>query len=181
MIPNKQNDPIRFAAWFISLFLVFYYFNIAFFGITSPGKLYSPFLANHLNYIWVLRSLLLNCSAFILRCFGFSALTNNYQLMVVGRGIIVLVYSCLGLGVLSFFTAFVLSYPKPLKTKLVFLFTGMLAIEFLNVLRFVLLVLFWHRKENRIVDHHTIFNILIYVIISISLYFWVKNDVAVKK
>ncbi|MDB4926985.1 exosortase Y [Mucilaginibacter sp.] len=176
MIPNKQNNPLKFALIFISLFLLFYYFNILFFGITSPGNYYIPFLAEHLNYIYALRWLLLHCSAFVLHCFGFSVVVNNHELLVAGRGIIVLVYTCLGLGVLSFFTAFVIAYPKPRKAKIIFLLTGIITIEFLNVIRFVLLALFWNKQDNRIIDHHTIFNILIYIIISISLYFWVKND-----
>ncbi|MCC8425745.1 exosortase Y [Mucilaginibacter sp. UR6-11] len=180
MIPDKQNNPLKFAAWFIGLFLLFYYFNIAFFGITSPGKLYSPFLAGHLNYISALRGFLLDSSAFILRRLGYITITNNHQLLVAGHGVIVLVYTCLGLGVLSFFAAFVLAFPKPLKAKIIFLLTGIVAIEFLNVIRFVLLALFWNKNANREIDHHTIFNISIYFIISISLYFWVKNDASVK-
>jgi exosortase/archaeosortase family protein len=176
MISNKQNNSLKFALIFISLFLLFYYFNILFFGITSPGNHYIPFLAEHLNYIYALRWLLLYCSAFVLQCFGFSVVVNNYELLVAGRGIIVLAYSCLGLGVLSFFTAFVIAYPKSLKAKIIFLLAGIITIEFLNVIRFVLLALFWNKQDNRIIDHHTIFNILIYILISISLYFWVKND-----
>jgi exosortase/archaeosortase family protein len=181
MIPNKQNNPIKFAAWFIGMFLVFYYFNILFFGLTSPGGNYSPFLAEHLNYIQAVRWILLKCSAFVLNSFGFATITNNYELLVAGRGSIVLVYSCLGLGVISFFSAFVLAYPKPRNAKIIFLLSGIFAIEFLNVIRFVVLALFWDKRPGAIIDHHTIFNILLYIIISAALYFWVKNDVAVKK
>jgi exosortase/archaeosortase family protein len=178
MIPNKQNNPIKFAAWFIGLFLVFYYFNILFFGVTSPGKFYSPFLAEHLNYIQWLRWVLLQCSAFVINSLGFSTVTNNYELLVAGRGVIQLVYSCLGLGLISFFAAFVLAYPKPRKAKIIFLLSGILVIELLNTFRFVFLALFWTRQQSAIIDHHTIFNILMYVIIAASLYFWVKADIA---
>ncbi len=180
MIPHKQNNPIKFAIWFISLFLVFYYFNILFLGITSPGNYYSPFLADHLNYIYALRWLLLHYSAFILDCLGFGTVVNNYELLVAGHGIIRLSYECLGLGVLSFFSAFVLAYPKPWKAKIIFLLAGIVSIEILNVIRFVLLALFWDKHSGTIVDHHTIFNILIYIIISISLYFWVKSSTTAK-
>jgi exosortase/archaeosortase family protein len=176
MMPIKQNSPLKFAAWFVGLFVVFYYANIVFFGLTSPGKFYSAFLADHLNYIQWLRWVLLKLSAFILNGFGYTTLTNNYELLVSGRGIIQLVYSCLGLGVISFFAAFVLAYPKPRKAKIIFLLLGILAIELLNVARFVLLALFWTRQQNVIVDHHTVFNILMYLLICASLYFWVKND-----
>ncbi len=171
-----KESPIRFVLIFLSLFVVFYYFNILYFGITSPGNHYIAFLDAHFNYIAGLRYLLLHSSAQILNWLGYIAITSNYELLVVGHGALRLVYSCLGLGVISFFSAFVLAYPKKLKVKLLFLATGILIIELLNVLRFVLLALFWNKQGGQIVDHHTIFNILIYIIIGISLYIWVKHD-----
>lgn len=176
-----KNPVIKFIATFIILFAVFYYFNILFFGITSPGNHYSPFLAEHLNYIQTLRSLLLICSKQVLSWLGYAVITNQYDLLVAGRGSIRLVYSCLGFGLISFLSAFVIAYPKPLKAKIIFLITGIITIEFLNVLRFVLLALFWNKKDNQIIDHHTIFNITLYILIMISLYFWVKhNDKVIK-
>ena len=77
---------------------------------------------------------------------------------------------------MSFFAAFVLAYPKKLKSKITFLLTGLVCIQVLNVLRFVLLSIFWDKKSGMSFDHHTIFNIVIYILIAISLYFWVKYD-----
>lgn len=171
-----SNPVNRFALLFIILFAAFYSFNLLFFGITSPGNLYSPFLAKNLNYIAALRGLLLGCSAHILNWLGFAAISNNYELLVAGHGTLVVVYSCLGLGLLSFFSAFVLSYPVPLKSKLLFLITGVIVIQLLNIMRFVLLSIFWSKKVGRIVDHHTIFNIILYIIIAFSLYIWVKRN-----
>jgi exosortase/archaeosortase family protein len=176
-----KNEPLRFIISFIVLFPLFYYFNIFFFGVTSPGNHYSAFLADHFDYIRGLRWLLLKSSAQILNWLGFSAITNEYELLVAGHGVIKLVYSCLGLGVISFFAAFVISYPKKWKAKIKFLISGILGIELLNVVRFVLLALFWNKHNTAIVDHHTIFNIFIYLIITISLYFWVKHDSALNK
>ena len=179
---ETSNAPLKFILVFAVLFPAFYYFNLFYFGITAPGNHYSPFIADHLNYISGLRWLLLKCSAQILTWMGFTVLTNQYELLVAGRGVIVLVYSCLGLGVISFFTAFVLAYPVKLKSKITFLIGGILGVEILNVIRFVLLSLFWKRNENRIIDHHTIFNIIVYVIIATTLYFWVKrNDILINK
>ena len=54
---------------------------------------------------------------------------------------------------------------------------GLLSIQLLNILRFVLLSLYWKKSNSPYVpDHHTIFNFFIYVIIAVSLYFWVKYD-----
>lgn len=173
---KENNQPLRFMIVFLMLFFIFYYFNIFFFGITSEGSYYNHFLATHLNYIAWLRWLLLKCSSLILTSLGYQVITNQYQLLVVGIGSIRLVYTCLGLGVMSFFAAFVLAYPKPVKQKLIFLFAGLFIIQFLNIMRFVLLSLFWNRRAQQIIDHHTIFNIIIYIIIVISLYLWVKSN-----
>jgi len=175
-VSKTSNQPLKFMLIFAVLFPAFYYFNIFYFGITAPGNHYSQFIADHLNYISWLRWLLLKSSAQILTWLGFTVITNQYELLVAGRGVFVLVYSCLGLGVISFFAAFVLAYPVKLKAKITFLIGGILGVEILNVIRFVLLSLFWSRNENKIIDHHTIFNIIVYIIIAITLYFWVKRN-----
>ena len=171
-----KDSPLRFLLVFLVLFLVFYYFNIFFFSITSHGEHYNAFFDEHLNYIRLLRHILLCTTQHIINLFGFTSINNNFQILVAGRGIIDVVYSCLGLGVMSFFAAFVIAYPKKTKSKLIFLFTGLVCIQALNVLRFVLLALLWDKKSDQILDHHTIFNIVIYTIITISLYFWVKHE-----
>jgi len=177
----QQNSPLRFAIVFILLFLALYYLNIVFFSITTPGsRHYVPFFADHLNYIKVLRDILIACSATVLRWFGFAVVANDYSLLVAGRGMITLVYSCLGLGVMSFFTAFVIAYPKAVKAKIIFLVSGLPVIQLLNITRFVVLALFWNNRSQQIIDHHTIFNALIYIIIAISLYFWVKAGIGTK-
>jgi exosortase/archaeosortase family protein len=176
MSPRFDRDsPARFVVVFLALFVIFYYFNVYFFGITTPGNHYNAFLDENLNYIRLLRHALLLTSAHVINWFGFTTITNDYQLLVAGNGVIKLVYSCLGLGVMSFFSAFVIAYPTTIKSKLISLILGNLCIQLLNVVRFVLLAIFWDKKSGMILDHHTIFNIAIYTIIAISLYFWVRN------
>ncbi|MES2278828.1 MAG: hypothetical protein V4592_22545 [Bacteroidota bacterium] len=173
---QKNREPIKFIITFLALFLVFYYFNILFFGLTSKGgSHYNAFLAGHFNYIDGLRWLLIKLSAVLLKFFGYTVVSNKYELLVAGHSMIQIVYTCLGLGVVSFFAAFVIAYPKQLKPKLIFLFAGILGIELLNVIRFAFLALFWDNRKNQIVDHHTVFNIFIYIVIMIALYFWVTS------
>jgi exosortase/archaeosortase family protein len=95
-------------------------------------------------------------------------------LLVAGHNMLLLNYDCLGFGVMSFFSAFVIAYPKPLLKKTIFLIGGLIVIQSLNVLRLTLLALYW-KKTNGYFDHHTIFNITIYILIAISLYFWIKT------
>jgi exosortase/archaeosortase family protein len=171
----RLTSPFKFIALFIILFLVFDYFNILFFGITSPGSHYSAFLSQNLNYIEWLRLLLLRSSAGVLNLFGYTAISNNTDLLVAGHGKLRLIYSCLGLGLISFFAAFVLAYPKSTKSKIIFLIAGIFIIEILNVIRFVLLGIFWNGHSNQIIDHHTIFNLTLYLLIFISLFFWIRK------
>jgi len=168
-------QPVKFVFSFLFLFLLFYFFNILFFGFTNPGNNYSAFLAGHLNYIQWLRQFLLGASTNIVNLLGYTAIHNEYELLVAGHGAIRLVYSCLGLGVISFFTAFVIAYPKPWRRKLIFIVAGILVIEMLNIIRFVLLAIFWDKHTPQIIDHHTVFNIIIYVLIIVSLFFWMKS------
>jgi exosortase/archaeosortase family protein len=176
MSPSRfeRNSPVRFVVVFLTLFAIFYYFNIGFFGETMPGNHYSAFLDENLNYIRLLRHLLLQSSAQIIHWLGFNAIVNDQELLVAGKGVIRVVYTCLGLGIMSFFSAFVIAYPAKLQSKLIFLLTGNLGIQLLNVARFVLLALFWDKHTGLILDHHTIFNIITYLIIAISIYFWVR-------
>jgi exosortase/archaeosortase family protein len=171
-----KNSPARFLLIFLSLFFIFYYFNVYFFGITSPGNHYNAFLDKYFNYIRLLRHILLGTTAWLLNLMGYTAISSDTELLVTGRGVIQLVYSCLGLGIMSFFTAFIIAYPKKLKSKLIFLVCGLIIIQLLNIIRFVLLALFWNKAKGIILDHHTIFNIVIYVIIAVSIYIWIKHE-----
>lgn len=183
----EKGSPTRFILIFLALFAALYFFNILIFGITTPGNHYSPFIADHLDYIRLLRHFLLRTTAKVLGWLGFGAITNDTDILIAGHGRLKLIYSCLGLGVMSFLVAFVIAYPGRLKSKLSFLIPALLALQTLNILRFIVLAIFWDKNEDgQIVDHHTVFNILIYIIIAISLYFWVKRmdkgaGVAVKK
>jgi exosortase/archaeosortase family protein len=171
----KNNIALWFSIKFIVLFLSFYYFNILFFGLTSPGNSYSAFLDDHLNYIDWLRWILLHTSCAILNLFGFTCITSANQLLVAGHGVIDLIYTCLGLGVMSFFAAFVIAYPKKIKAKLLFLTAGLLSIQILNIIRLMLLALYWNKNRARIIDHHVIFDVIIYIVIIVALYKWVNN------
>lgn len=171
----SKGSPLRFAITFVGLFLLFYYFNIFFFGITSKGNYYSAYLDEHLNYIRALRYALLHTSAKLLNWMGFIAIVSDYELLVAAHSMIRVVYTCLGLGVISFFAAFVLAYPKTVKSKLTLLFTGILGIQVLNIIRFMLLALYWNRSRARVIDHHLIFDVIIYILISLTLYYWVSS------
>jgi len=171
-----QHPAYRFLMLFLGLFILLYYFNIFYIGIVTPGGYYSPFLDTYLNYIEGLRYVLLQSSAEILKLAGYQVFTTDIWLRVVGRGGIILAYDCLGYGVMSFFTAFVIAYPKALKSKLWFLPLGLVLIQSLNIIRFVLLSLYWrHSGLKSFIDHHDLFNIILYIALLGVMFVWVRK------
>jgi exosortase/archaeosortase family protein len=172
----KLSPALKFVIKFLCLFAFIYGFYVFYLGAASPGgKLYSVFLDEHLNFINWLRYVLIESSAVILNILGYETKTSVYQMLVVGHNIVHIGYDCLGFGVMSFFTAFVIAYPGVLKTKLYFWGIGLLVIQLLNLSRFVILSIYWRPTKNvYISDHHTIFNIIVYMIIAISLYYYTR-------
>jgi exosortase/archaeosortase family protein len=170
-----QNPTYRFLILFLGLFTFLYYLNIAVIGLVAPGGYYVPFVAKYLDYINGLRYGLMESTAFLLRQLGEQVFTKNDWMRVAGRGGFIMAYDCLGFGVMSFFTAFVIAYPKSVKSKAIFLPAGLLLIQCLNIIRFVLLGLFWkHSNLKELINHHDVFNIILYLMLMVVIYFWVN-------
>ncbi len=181
---NKQglknlwaNPQLRFIGLFLCLSGFFYIFNTAYIGITAKGGAYIPFLDKYLNYIRWWRDFDIELSATILRWLGYTVITNDYQLKVVGLAGFKLVYTCLGYGIMGVFAAFVLAFPKPFKQKIGFLLFGLLLIQALNIARFVLISIFWTGKDFLWgIDHHNFFNTIVYAILIVTVFFWIKRS-----
>lgn len=172
---SPQKPAIRFAVSFLLLFALFYLFNLFYNGLMASGGYYNAFLAQHFNYVQALRNFLLQSSSAGLQLFGYQTKINNYALMVVGYNKINLAYDCLGFGVMSFLTAFALAYPVKTKSKLTFLLVSILSFQFLNILRFMLLALYWRGEGMSSINHHTVFNSLIYLLIIVTVYWWIEK------
>ena len=179
--PRGHNQPALFAIKFIVLFAVFYGGYLGLIGLTAPGNHYSPFLAHYLNAVHWLRWLLLHATMLALKTLGYHVVVNEYDLLVAGHNHIILNYDCLGVGVMCFFAAFVIAFPKHIRPKLTFLFSGLLIIQLLNVVRLAWLALFWSKRHPYFADQHTIFNTTIYIIIAVALYFWVRGKHSPKR
>lgn len=174
---NSTSKPeLQFAIRFILLFALFYFFNLYYNGLMLSGGNYNNFLARHFNYIQGLRNMLLHASSAGLQFLGYPTKINNYSLLVVGHNKINLAYDCLGLGVMSFLAAFVLTYPTQIKAKLkLFLFLT-IGFQLLNILRFMFLALYWKGEGSNPINHHTIFNLIIYLLIAVTLYVWIEKS-----
>ena len=173
---NRNDDHLRFLLLFPSLFLISYFFNVAFIGLTIPGGYYIPFLDHYFNYINLWRDFYISSTANVLEILGYEVYTDTNRLHVQGRAGFILVYSCLGYGILSLFGAFVVSYPKPLETRITYLILGVIVFQLLNITRLVLTALYWKPAHLFLkINTHEIFNWTIYAIIMISIYLWLLD------
>ena len=172
---KPERQALKFAILFPSLFMLFYYFNIAFIGVTTPGGYYVEALDNNLNYIKAWRDFDISCTAMLLRGLGYEVLTKALSLQVSGKSGFILVYSCLGYGILSVYAAFVLAYPKPFKKKLSFLVTGIVGFQAINIMRLCLIALYWKSTPLLFkLNAHEVFNYLTYALIICASYCWLN-------
>lgn len=173
--PGKPNSTIIFPLRFLFWFSVLYTSNIVFISLSTSGGRYSDFIGTHLNYITEWRNFTVCGTSILLKQLGYSVHTRTNGLTVTGHSGFNIVYSCLGYGVMSNFAAFVISYPKP--RKLPFLLFGLCFIQCCNMLRLVLISLHYPAGRRYLVfhlDHHDIYNSIIYLLLAALIYIWTR-------
>jgi len=179
---KKQADKkaIKFIVMLFVLYIIFSQGNIFMNSVMSPtGRYYNAYIAEHFDYIQGLKNALIVPAVWIIKLFGFYAIHNEQDVMVVAGPYLRINYSCLGLGVMSFLAAFVLAFPASRKETLKMLIIGIISIYLLNVCRIAGLGLLFgtfHSQRNYFEYHHEIFNVIVYIIIFIMLYIWIKKN-----
>lgn len=162
--------------------LVFFLLKIGFnlyIGILSPGgKAYSPFLQHYLNFPAWLTYFICKCAKGLLQLMGYSVYQkalNNVTIMG-SRGINI-IWACLGLGVMSFWTAFVTAHTASFQYKLKWITFGILLITGINILRIASIALgfYYNWKAFNAIEPHFAFNVVSYIAISVlTIWFVVK-------
>jgi exosortase/archaeosortase family protein len=162
---------LKFPIQFTATFLLLYGFNIAFIGFTTKGgHYYLAFLDYHFNYIDFWRSFTIRTTAEILGLLGFQVFESGTKLQVYEHGGFNLIYSCLGYGMMSLFSAFVICYPSRNMGKTSFMIKGLSLIQGMNMMRFIALALFWKNGTIGLIDHHLIYNCCVYLILLNYIY-----------
>lgn len=185
MTPEKakkeaNKKAIKFVVALFILYILFSQGNLFMNSVMTPGsRFYNAYIADHFDYIQGLKTALIVPAVWIIKAFGFYAIHNEMDVMVVAGPYLRVNYSCLGLGVMSFLAAFVLAFPAPWKSTFKMLVIGFIAIYVLNVLRIAglgVLLGFFKSQRNNFTYHHEIFNIIVYICIFAMLYFWIKKS-----
>ncbi|KQR72681.1 exosortase Y [Pedobacter sp. Leaf176] len=179
-IEKGNRKAIKFIVTLFLLYVIFSQGNLFMNSVMSTGGAhYHKYLAEHLNYIQGLRNILIKPSIWIIKAFGFYAIHNETDLMVVNGPLLRINYSCLGLGVMSFLAAFVFSFPARWEERIKMLIIGIFSIYLLNVIRIAglgLLFGYFHSQRNYFEYHHEIFNLFVYSVVFVMLYGWANKN-----
>lgn len=171
MFKNATFHIPKFVIVFLALTVFFY----GYIGVISPGgKTYSPFLDKYANFPeWLTYFICKSAKAF-LELLGYSVYQKKPNNVTIhgSRGVNI-IWACLGLGVLSFWTAFVTAHRARWPYKLKWVLTGVVLITALNITRIALIALALHLnwKLFMSIELHLAFNIASYVLI-LALAFW---------
>lgn len=157
----------RFILTFLGVFAFCYGAIQLWIALTSPGGLYSEWIARHFDGITAWRYGLLWSTKQLLGAIGMEThYKNSYVLTNLTGSGIRLVYSCLGFGVMSFWAAYSLAMEATLKQKIYWFLGGLVGLYIINVVRLSMVLYF--AKEHAALpyfDHHTWFNIASYILI----------------
>lgn len=167
---------LRFAGLYL-LFYLTYTFVVA---ASAPSGTYYAFVDNYLNFPSVIRDSILAVSKVFLGLLGYPA-TVNGETIISSDGYVRLfmAFPCYGLGVKSFWVAFICAHKMDLKKKIAWSITGILLIFFLNCLRVTLMMIAmvdrWTIADSLNTNAHDFFNYVCYAaLLGLILLFYQK-------
>ncbi len=175
MAVNISRASILFLLKFLGLFCVLYYGTYAFIGLSVEGGRFIPWF-KQVDYVTAYRNSILICAEKLLQWMGFNAYRQgNYYLYLDGKHGVQLIYECLGIGILSFWMAFVATdIGGSIKEKIKWILIGISFISILNIIRISFLLLSAYKQwlNTKNFDHHTVYNIILYCFVFGLLYLY---------
>ncbi|MEO9211431.1 MAG: exosortase/archaeosortase family protein [Ginsengibacter sp.] len=161
------------------MFCVLYFGTYAIIGLASPAFYYSPFVDKYLDYVSGLKNTLLYSTAFLLSLFHIpTEILPGFIIKISGGKGVIVAQSCVGIGVYSFWIAFVAANKGSFWRKVKWIFGGLLSLWFINDVRITLFLLAVNKGwPNPLgMDHHTWFNIFAYLLIFVLIWWYDKKS-----
>lgn len=175
---QRHGRIVFFLAKLLAFFLLFDYFFLFLIGASVEGGVYIPFLAETLNIPVFYRDAVLLMAGGLLHLLNYEYTIQGELLAVAGSPGILLNYSCYGFSLISLYAALILAYPAEKKLRIKFLLLGLAGIVTLNTLRVAALAALYTGQNYQTIqqiDHHMIFNIVVYLFIFGIFYRYVNR------
>lgn len=175
---QSYKTILQLLGWFS----FFYGGTYAFIGLNASGGRFdlSDF-THYIDYVTTYRNFILNGASFLLQTMDYAAVREGeYILRINNYNGIALVYECLGIGVISFWLAFIITdESRQWKQKCLWLIAGMLIISFSNMLRIDLLLIAGLKgwKITGDIEHHTAYNWVLYAIVIAMVFIYQSKKI----
>lgn len=186
----RQNRTI---ARFLGILLLFIIPGLTFEVIARYNQDLKLMIGNS-DLIYDLSNLLIQATKQFLILLGynpvveFSTTFYNYNVFLLNiqeGGKVYIGVPCLGLGMIGVYTALIVAFPGRIKSKLIFIPSGIIFIIILNILRISFLaIMLYHYPEHAILKttfvgflvtyHHKLFNYGVLILVFIVFMIWVK-------
>jgi len=158
------------------VFFIFDFFFLFLIGAPVKGGIYWALLEKY-NLAEMFRDMLLLGGGMVAKLFGYECAIAGNRLAIAGGSGVIVGYSCYGFSVVSLYAALIVAYPQRARIKAVYLAAGLISIIALNMLRIGGLAIIFtkaNREELVALDHHLIFNIIVYALIFAIFYKFVN-------
>ena len=170
---------IRFLSVFIALYGAFQFFI----GIAAPGgTLHNDFIEQYFNLVQYYTDVLIHFVIQVLHWKGITAYpVGASAIRTTGSGGVNVGFDCLGLGVISIWVAYVVAHKLSFLQKTLWVLIGVFILYLLNISRISLLVMAyeyqWNDWKKLGLDHHTLYNIVSYILMFAMAWLFVEKAV----
>ncbi len=176
-----KNEGFLFIIKFLCLFGLLYFFCLFFISITTKGSNgFTIFLRDYLNFIDWIRYSVLSVSKLLCKLMGIECFIQDRILLRSFKTdkALHMGYDCIGYGVMSFWTAFVVANNQPWKPKLCWTVIGCLLTWVINCVRVTTLMIALSNNWpiSGFIDHHTLFNIISYCFLLAMIYVYIRTN-----
>ncbi len=163
---------------FAGVFCGCYFGTLLIIGLAAPGNYYSPFIAKYADYVSQVKLSLMAGTGFVLSLFNIKThIEPGFLIRVTGGRGVFIAMDCVGYGVYSFWTAFVIANSGKFVKKLIWIIGGLLALWLVNVIRISLFLVAinkgWPMPLG--IDHHTWFTIAAYLLIFLLIWLYDRS------
>lgn len=168
---------LRFAGLFFLFYLTYTFVNAA----SAPTGTYYPFVEKYLNFPVLIRFSILNIAHSLLALLGYgTAIVDDKIMSNDGTSILQMAWPCYGLGLKSFWIAFVCAHKMAPKQKIYWSAIGVVTIFLLNCIRVIVILISmvdnWKIAGYLGTNAHDLFNYLCYAaLLGLIMLFYAKS------
>ncbi|WP_207495266.1 archaeosortase/exosortase family protein [Aridibaculum aurantiacum] len=173
------NSGYRFIIKLLGIFCVLYFGHIFYWSASDPkGLIFIPIIESEGQpfYMEFLRSTILHSANNVLHLLDHNASIYGHVLVLGEKGVR-LNSSCIGIGLFSFWIAFVVAHEKNFKTTITWILLGVLIFWIVNVIRIATLLMSlikgWKPVFN--IEHHDLYNFFVYLVVLLLAIFFNKR------